>query len=197
MSKLTTLTQLQPIPVEYVLGIAQTKATPAQRKPYVELIRRWGEETGCEAEAQQLLKNLRDGQEIDIRQMPHDFTPRYRQPETARQLIDIVRRIDSIIATKQENWTWAHVMRVMTDESILLKTTVNRFDQLICSMVPGRGRDTVRKHGDYTYLMSQEESWSMWPQPYLNPRLGQARIVCNQIALELAPVLSRKIRQEF
>lgn len=193
----TTLTGLEPIPVEYVLGIAQTKATAAQRKPYVELIRRWGEESGCEAEAQQLLRGLRDGQEIDVRQMPREFTPRYRQPEVAERLIEIVRQIDTVIATKQDNWTWAHVLRVMTDEGILFRVTVNRFDQLICSMIPDRGRDTVRKNGDYAYLMGQEEPWPMWPQSYLNPRLNQERIVCNQIALQLAPVLTRKIREEF
>ena len=63
----TTLTGIEPIPVEYVLGIAQTKATAAQRRPYIELIERWGDETGHADEASQLLKRLRDGQEIGLR----------------------------------------------------------------------------------------------------------------------------------
>jgi hypothetical protein len=31
--------------------------------------------------------------------------PRFRQPEVARPLIEIVRKIDDIISSKQENWT--------------------------------------------------------------------------------------------
>ena len=101
----------------------------------------------------QLLKRLRDGQELDPQAMPREFMPRYRQPEVARQLIEIVRRIDEIIGSHRENWTWAHVMRVMCDEGILYKPTINRFDQIICSMVPNKGRDIVRKNGDYVYIM--------------------------------------------
>ena len=196
----TSLTGIEPIPVEYVLAIAQSKATQAQRRPYVELIQQWGEEQGCIEEARQLIKKLRDGQEIDPQKMPRDFMPRYRQPEMAEKLIEIIRHIDAVIASRQENWTWAHVMRVMTDELILFKLTPNRFDAIICSMIPGKGRDTVRKHGDYEYLMGQEDSWSMWPTletSYINPALAAERSICNQIALEFAPILSRTIRAEI
>ena len=194
----TTLTGIEPIPVEYILRIAQSKATAAQRRPYIELIVRWGDEMNRADEACQLLERLRKGQVIDPRKMPHEFQPRYRQPEVAEKLIEIVRKIDAIIASKQENWTWAHVMRVMTDEGILYKPTVNRFDQLICAMVPDKGRDTVRKHGDYVYIMGQDEPWSLWPsQSYLNPTLAAERIICNQIAREFAPVLTRTIRAEI
>lgn len=192
------LTGIEPIPVEYILGIAQSKATAAQRRPYIELIERWGDEQNCADEARQLLKRLRDGQVLDPHKMPREFMPRYRQPEVAEQLIEIIRKIDAVIASKQENWTWAHVMRVMVDEGILYKPTINRFDQLICSMVPDKGRDTIRKHGDYLYLMKQEESWSGWTsQSYINPTLAAERSICNQIALEFAPVLTRKIRAEL
>ena len=194
----TSLTGIEPIPVEYILRVAQSKATPAQRRPYVELIERWGEEQNCIDEARQLLKRLRDGQEIDPRKMPREFMPRYRQPEVAERLIEIVRHIDAVIASKQENWTWAHVMRVMKDEGILYNPTINRFDQLICSMIPNKGRDTVRKHGDYEYIMGQEDPWSLWPaQSYLNPTLAAERSICNQIALEFAPILTRTIRAEL
>lgn len=190
----TTLTGLEPIPIEFVLGIAQTKATAAQRRPYIELIERWGEKTFCLDEATRLLKRLREGQEIDVQKMPRDITPRYRQPEVALQLIEIVRNIDEVISTKRENWTWAHVKRVMTDEGIIFRCTTNRFDEIICSMIPGKGRDTVRKHGDYAYLMSQEDSWPLWPkQSHLNPELAAERIICNQIALVFAPILPRTI----
>ena len=188
----TSLTGIEPIPVEYILRVAQSKATPAQRRPYVELIERWGEEQNCIEEARQLLKKLRNGQEIDPRKMPREFMPRYRQPEVAEKLIEIIRHIDAVIASKQENWTWAHVMRVMKDEGILYNPTINRFDQLICSMIPNKGRDTVRKHGDYEYIMGQEDPWSLWPvQSYLNPTLAAERSICNQIALEFAPITIR------
>ena len=194
----TTLTCMEPIPVEYILGIAQSKGTPAQRRPYIELIERWGDEMNRADEARQLLKRLRDGQVLDPMKMPREFMPRYRQPEVAEKLIEIVRKIDAIIASKQENWTWAHVMRVMTDEGILYKPTINRFDQLICAMVPDKGRDTVRKHGDYDYIMGQDEPWSAWTQQsYINPTLAAERSICNQIALEFAPILSRTIRAEI
>ena len=194
----TTLTGIEPIPVEYILRIAQSKATAAQRRPYIELILQWGEEKGCPDEAQQLLKSLREGQVLDPCKMPRDFMPRFRQPEVAEKLIDIVRHIDAVIASKQENWTWAHVMRVMCDEGILYKPTINRFDQLICAMIPNKGRDTVRKHGDYAFIMEeQEDPWTLWPKDsYLNPTLAAERSICNQIALEFAPILTRTIRLE-
>jgi hypothetical protein len=189
---------MKPIPVEYVLAVAQTKGTDAKRRPYIELIERWGEEQGQDEEARQLLKRLREGQVLDPKKMPREFMPRFRQPEIAEKLIGIVRKIDDIISSKQENWTWAHVMRVMVDEGILYKPTVNRFDAIICSMIPGKGRDTVRKHGDYEYIMGQEEPWPAWTsQSYINPTLAAERSICNQIALEFAPVLTRTIRAEL
>ena len=195
----TTLTGIEPIPVEYVLRIAQSKATPAQRRPYIELIERWGEETGCPDEAQRLLRRLREGQVLDPQKMPREFMPRFRQPEVAEKLIEIVHKIDAVIASKQENWTWAHVMRVMCDEGILYKPTINRFDQLICAMIPDKGRDTVRKHGDYTFIMEeQEDPWTLWPKDsYLNPAIAAERSICNQIALAFAPILTRTIRLEL
>ena len=193
-----TISKMKPIPVEYVLAVAQTKGTDAKRRPYIELIERWGEEQGQDEEARQLLKRLREGQVLDPKKMPREFMPRFRQPEIAEKLIEIVRKIDDIIGSKQENWTWAHVMRVMVDEGILYKSTVNRFDAIICSMIPGKGRDTVRKHGDYEYIMGQEEPWPAWTsQSYINPTLAAERSICNQIALEFAPVLTRTIRAEL
>ena len=194
----TTLTGIEPIPVEYILSIAQSKATPAQRRPYIDLIERWGDKAGRTEEARQLLKRLREGQVIDPQKMPCEFMPRYRQPEVAEKLIEIVRQINAIISSKQENWTWAHVMRVMVDEGILYKPTINRFDELICSMIPDKGRDTVRKHGDYASLMKQKEPWPSWTQQsYINPTLAAERSICNQIALQFAPILTRTIRAEF
>ena len=193
----TTLTGIEPIPVEYVLAIAQSKATQAQRRPYIELIEQWGVETGCTEQARQLLRRLREGQVLDPKKMPREFMPRFRQPEVAEKLIEIIRKIDEVIASKQENWTWAHVMRVMCDEGILYKPTVNRFDALICSMIPGKGRDNVRKNGDYM-ILDCHEPWSSWTKnSYLNPYQAQERTICMMIALEFQPVLERKIQIEY
>lgn len=193
----TTLTGIEPIPVEYIVGVAQTMRTEAKRRPYIELVERWGEEQNAVDAARRALSRLREGMEIDVHKMPREFMPRFRQPETAEKLIAIVRQIDDIIASKQEQWTWAYVMRVMTDEGIIFPCTVNRFDQLVCAMIPGKGRDNVRKNGDYR-IMKNRDPWTMWTsQSYMNPTEAAQRSICNQIALRFAPVLERKIREEF
>jgi hypothetical protein len=193
----TTLTGIEPIPVEYIVGVAQTMRTEAKRRPYIELVERWGEEQNAMDAARRALSRLREGMEIDVHKMPREFMPRFRQPETAEKLIAIVRQIDDIIASKQEQWTWAYVMRVMTDEGIIFPCTVNRFDQLVCAMIPGKGRDNVRKNGDYR-IMKNRDPWTMWTsQSYMNPTEAAQRSICNQIALRFAPVLERKIREEF
>ncbi|MBR1545360.1 MAG: hypothetical protein IJ633_01005 [Prevotella sp.] len=192
----TTLTGLEPIPVEYVVTVAQSKRTEAQRRPYIELVERWGDEQGKLDDARMALRRLRQGEEIDVHKMPREFMPRYRQPENAKQLVEIVRTIDDIIASKQEQWTWAHVMRVMVDEGIIYQCTVNRFDQLVCAMIPGKGRDNVRKNGDYSIMRG--DSWTLLPtQSYLDPTAAANRVCCNQIALLFAPVLQRTIKEDF
>ena len=67
-----TLSKIKPIPVEYVLSIARTKGTDAKKRPYIELIERWGEEQGQDEEARLLLRRLREGQELDPQKMPRD-----------------------------------------------------------------------------------------------------------------------------
>ena len=190
------LTGLPPIPVEYIIGVAQTKDTDAKRRPYVSLIEDWGEEKNMVQEASDLLKQLRDNPEINVKKMPAEFSPKYREPEVAKQLIAIINDINDIISTKSELWTWAHVMRVMIDEGILIKLKVNRFDAIICSMIPGKGRDTVRKSGKYNYLMNQEMPWSMWSST-IEANLGGEKTICNMIALKFAPILERTIRMEY
>lgn len=191
-----TLTGLPPIPVEYILGVAQTKATDVQRRPYVSLIEGWGEEQNMAQEASDLLKRLRKNPEMDVKKMPKEFSPKYRDPKMAQQLIEIIREIDEIISTRAEIWTWAHVMRVMMDEGILIKLSVNRFDTIICSMIPGKGHDTVRKNGDYTYLMGQEMPWSQWHSNF-DSNLSSEKTICNMIALKFAPLLERTIKMEY
>ena len=191
-----TITGLPPIPVEYIIGVAQTKDTDAKRRPYVSLIEDWGEEKNMVQEASDLLKQLRDNQEINVKKMPAEFSPKYREPEVAKQLIAIINDINDIISTKSELWTWAHVMRVMIDEGILIKLKNNRFDAIICSMIPGKGRDTVRKSGKYSYLMAQKMPWSMWSST-IEANLGGEKTICNMIALKFAPILERTIRMEY
>lgn len=191
-----TITGLPPIPVEYIIGVAQTKDTDAKRRPYVSLIEDWGEEKNMVQEASDLLKQLRDNPEINVKKMPAEFSPKYREPEVAKQLIAIINDINDIISTKSELWTWAHVMRVMIDEGILIKLKVNRFDAIICSMIPGKGRDTVRKSGKYSYLMAQKMPWSMWSST-IEANLGGEKTICNMIALKFAPILERTIRMEY
>lgn len=191
-----TITGLPPIPVEYIVGVAQTKDTDAKRRPYVSLIEDWGKERDMEQEASDVLKQLRDNQEIDVKKMPKEFSPKYREKEVAKQLIAIINDINDIISTKSELWTWAHVMRVMLDEGILIKVSNNRFDAIICSMIPGKGRDTVRKSGKYSYLMDQEMPWSMWSST-IEANLGSEKTICNMIALKFAPILERTIRMEY
>jgi hypothetical protein len=191
-----TITGLPPIPVEYIVGVAQTKDTDAKRRPYVSLIEDWGKERDMEQEASDVLKQLRDNQEIDVKKMPKEFSPKYREKEVAKQLIAIINDINDIISTKSELWTWAHVMRVMIDEGILIKLKVNRFDAIICSMIPGKGRDNVRKSGDYNYLLSQEMPWSMWTS-LTDSNLGSEKTICNMIAQKFSPILERTIRMEY
>ena len=119
-----TITGLPPIPVEYIIGVAQTKDTDAKRRPYVSLIEDWGKERDMEQEASDVLKQLRDNQEIDVKKMPKEFSPKYREKEVAKQLIAIINDINDIISSKSELWTWAHVMRVMLDEGILIKVSI-------------------------------------------------------------------------
>ena len=194
-----TLTQLQPIPVEFVIGHAVTKNTEIQRRPYVELISQWAEHEGMEPEGLAAARRITGQQKIDAHHMPKEFYQTYREGEKAERLIEMIQDIDKKIQNNEELWTWAHVMRVMVDENILLATvSTNRFDNIITSMIPGKGIDNVRKNGDYVYIMGQKEPWSSWTQQsYINPSLAAARVICNQIAHELAPVLARTIRLEF
>ena len=193
-----TLSGMKPIPVEYVLSIARTKGTDAKKRPYIELIERWGEEQGQDEEARQLLQQLREVPEIDVKKMPPEFLPRYRKPEIAQKLVEIVREIDVIISAKNEHWTWAHVRHVMIDEGILMKLNKSRFDVIITSMIPGKTLGLVRRKGDFEYMDTHPDPWVMWPQQsHINPELAAHRVIFNQIALKLMPVLTRTIRAEY
>ena len=191
--------KLNPIPVEFVVDFAREFSTAKLREPYVQLINRWALHEKQATEGLEISGQLKDAsQNKDPKRLLLYLYPKYREGEKLEQLKEALLVIDAKIHGHMVMWTWAYVMRVMVDEGILYKPTVNRFDAIICAMIPGKGRDTVRKHGDYEYIMGQEEPWPAWTsQSYINPTLAAERSICNQIALEFAPVLTRTIRAEL
>ena len=185
---------VQGIPLSYIVEYAKSQPTQAKRQAFVNLIRFWAENGGDEMAAVKAILEIQGGQMISASCMPREFLPMFRSEIIATKLIAIIRKIDVTISTKAENWDWAHVMRVMIDEGIILtSTTPNKFDQLICAMIPGKGRDNVRKNGDYS-ILDRKEPWTQWTkQSHLNPKEAEDRMICNMIAKEFEPVLRRKI----
>ena len=186
------------IPLGYIVEYAKAQPTQAKRQAFVNLIRFWADNGGDLAEAIKAILEIQGGQVISANSMPREFMPYYRSETIAVKLIDIIRKIDEKIASKEDNWDWAHVMRVMIDEGIILtNTTQTKFDQLICAMVPGKGRDNVRKNGDYS-ILDRKEPWTQWTkQSHLNPQEAQDRTICNMIAKEFEPVLKRTIIMDY
>ena len=189
----TTLTELSPIPVEFVVGHALAKATGAQRKPYVELIQSWADHENMVDEGLSVVRRLSDKQHIDADHMPKEFYMRYRSGERAQQLINIIQEINEVIQSGEEMWTWAHVMRVMVDESILMANVSNtRFDAIICSIIPDKGIDTVRKNGDFTIMKDRNDSHHLWVSNRgINPVQATNREICKQIVERFTPILTR------
>ena len=188
----------QGIPLGYIVEYAKVQPTQAKRQAFVNLIHFWAQNGGDTEAAIKAILEIQGGQVISAASMPREFMPYYRSATIAAKLIDIIRKIDEKIAAKEDNWDWAHVMRVMIDEGIIMmNTTPNKFDQLICAMVPGKGRDNVRKNGDYS-ILEREEPWTQWvKQSYLNPKEAQHRTICNMIAKEFEPVLKRTIVVDY
>ena len=182
------------IPLDYIVDYARSQSTQARRQAFVNLLLFWAENGGDEMAAVKAILEIQGGQMISASCMPREFLPMFRSEIIATKLIAIIRKIDVTISTKAENWDWAHVMRVMIDEGIILtSTTPNKFDQLICAMIPGKGRDNVRKNGDYS-ILDRKEPWTQWTKlSHLNPQEAQDRMICNMIAKEFEPVLRRKI----
>lgn len=185
------------IPLDFIASHAKAMSTIARRKPYVELVSKWAEHTQDPMLGKWFQTTVSGAQMIDVEHMPKVFTPYYRDSGIAAQLIEIVRSIDGKISCNAENWTWAHVMRVMIDEGIIFKITPNRFDTIITSMIPGKGKDNVRHKGDYT-IISKKNPWPLWGKTSaLDPEEAQDRIICNMIAMEFQPVIRRKISMDY
>ena len=105
--------------------------------------------------------------------------------------MNIVREIDARIQN-DSNWKWALVMKVMLDEGVLMVNIPNKFDRLICSMVPGKGIDTVRKNGDYS-IIDQSRSWRNWiNNPGDDWQEATNRQICEEIYSYLEPLLNPK-----
>ena len=183
--------ELPHIPVEYVAGVARTKKTDGQRKPYVDLIKQWAEHESMKEAGLQVVSAITGTQQADADHMPKEFYQPFRKGKKAQDLISIIRKINDAIQSGDEMWTWAHVMRVMVDDNILIASvSPNRFDSIICSMIPGKGKDTVRKNGDYRIMQDKMKSYqTMTSESYLDPVEASNKEICKQIAKCFRPVI--------
>lgn len=184
---------LAPIDVEFVVAEGLQEKTEAKRRPYVKLIRRWALKQGSAEQGEAIVGRLALKGAVtaltDLRHLPNEVSKKYRDGDKAEQLVTLVREIDGQIKVNS-NWTWAHVMRVMMDEGILMTNIPNRFDLLICAMVPGKGSGTVRKNGDYS-LIETKRSWRNWIEKYSDDwQEANDRAICKEIFDFLSPLLS-------
>ena len=185
------------VPLNNIVDYARLQSTQARRQMFVKLLSYWMDKGGDEDAAREAINAIQKGQVLTERSMPREFMPRYRSEILASKLIEIISKIDQKISSREEKWDWAHVMKVMIDEGIIMKTTPNKFDQLICGMLPGKGRDNVRKNGDYS-IINKDMPWTQWTNlSHLNPSEAQDRTICNMIAMEFQPILQRKIVKDY
>ena len=124
----------------------------------------------------------------DVRNLPNSVAPKYRTGDKAELLVAIVRKIDEKIQN-DTNWKWALVMKVMLDEGLLIVKIPNKFDRLICSMIPGKGIDTVRKNGDYS-ILDDSRSWRNWiSNPHDDWQEAAKREICKEIYGFIEPLV--------
>ena len=185
------------VPLNNIVDYARLQSTQPRRQMFVKLLAYWIDKGGDEDAAREAIIAIQKGQVLTERSMPREFMPRYRSEILASKLIEIISKIDQKISSREEKWDWAHVMKVMIDEGIIMRTTPNKFDQLICGMLPGKGRDNVRKNGDYD-ILNKKLPWTQWTNlSHLNPSEAQDRTICNMIAMEFQPILQRKIVKDY
>ncbi|SHK98413.1 hypothetical protein [Xylanibacter ruminicola] len=176
--------QLPAIPVDFVLQQGEKEHTEAKRRPYSTLIRTWAEHEGKAEVGDMIANKLNLGKESDklknLQDLPNSVAPKYRKGAKAEKLVNTVRLINDRIQN-DSNWTWALVMKVMLDEGLLMVNIPNKFDRLICSMIPDKNRDTVRKNGDYS-VIDDSRSWHNWiTNPHDNWREATNYEVCQEI----------------
>ena len=188
------MTKLAAIPVDFVVNQGLQEHTEAKRRPYAMLIRNWAAHEGVPDQGEVAASQLNLGKEpkllTDLQNLPNSVAPRFRKGEKAELLVKIVRDIDAQMKN-DSNWKWALVMRVMLDEGIIMVRIPNKFDELICSMIPGKGRDTVRKNGNYNVL-DTKRSWRNWIEHAgVDRDEAQNRMVCEEIYGFLKPLLEK------
>ena len=168
-------TQLAAIPIDFVVNQGLQEHTEMKRRPYSTLIRTWAEHQGQAELGEKIASSLSIGKEPE--------------GDKAELLVAIVRKIDEKIQN-DTNWKWALVMKVMLDEGLLIVKIPNKFDRLICSMIPGKGIDTVRKNGDYG-ILNDSRSWRSWiSNPHDDWQEAAKREICEEIYGFLEPLVA-------
>ena len=185
--------KLNPIPVEFVEDFAREFATAKLRDPYVQLIKRWAVHENHAALGLEIAGQLNDNpQKKNSTRWKMYLYPAYRQGEKLELLKEALLVIDAKIHGRMVMWTWAHVMRVMIDDDVLTTKVVSHFDELVCSLI-SKNKDTVRKNGNYTDLMSHKESYHFWPKDFkIGKELAHERFYCFEVFNELAAVLGKE-----
>ena len=112
------------IPLDYIVDYARSQSTQARRQAFVNLLLFWAENGGDKEAAFRAILEIQGGQTVSANCMPKEFMPYFRSETIAAQLIKIVREIDRKISEREENWDWAHVMRVMIDEGIIMSAGI-------------------------------------------------------------------------
>jgi len=184
-------TILTPIPVDFVIEQGLKEHTEAKRRPYRTLITTWAAHEGKAETGEKVASQLNTGKEIerltDLQNLPTSIAPKYRRGEKAEQLVMIIREVDAKVEN-DENWKWSLVMKVMLDEGLLMTNIPNKFDRLVCSMIPGKGIDTVRKSGDYS-IIEDRRSWHNWiSNPHDDWKEAANREICEEIYAYFRPL---------
>ena len=179
-----TDTQLRAIPVDFVVEQGLREHTEAKRRPYRTLITTWAEHEGLAEQGRMVANRLNTGKEperlTNLQDLPSSVAPKYRKGEKAERLVMIIREVNAKVEN-DDNWTWALVMKVMLDEGLLMTNIPNKFDRLVCSMIPGKGIDTVRKNGDYS-ILEDIRSWHRWiSETGVDWKEAVNRTVCEEI----------------
>lgn len=184
--------QLEAIPVDFVVELGLKDETENSRAPYSTLIRTWAEHEG-KAEIGKKAASRLDKDDLLSQLKPgtkniYSLMPTYRTGKKANMLIKVVRQIDEHIKVDCY-WKWAHAMKVMMDAKIIMTNVPNKFDALICWMIPGKGKDNVRKSGNYCIIDEKRHWRDFCDMPNINYDEYMDREVCSQIYELFKPLL--------
>lgn len=189
-----TSNMLNPIPVSFVVDAGlHAPATEAKRKPYISLISDWAASEGRAEAAEPFVNQLQPGKkqekQLDEREMKKLLKPNYRDEHSIQTLKEILEEVDNEIVNNPSTWTWAHVMRVMTDAGILGTNIYSQFDNLIRWFLPDKKKESVRKHGDYI-IMETDRPWHRWQGDGSTIKDGESHhiMMCKQISKLFEPL---------